>query len=384
MALHHVWTFLSLQRITIKPPLLPSLQCLRTLITATQTSKGDGKVAENKLLLDNLKILGVDVKMARKRQPGVLRKTDTNVHGLVHFLQTKGATREMVASIISRYPRSITRSEEHLLERWQLWRSVFQSDSEIISILNRSPESFFRSSDNENLEKNIIFLTSLGLNSKDLHRLLTTAPRTFSNSVELNHQMVDLLLDVCVSLGGKNPSQFTRAIISKNVYILIRSTKRVQANVEFLQTSLELKNSDMLVLLQGSGAEILDLSHEILKKNFRMLQEKLESLGCNREHANKLIVNYPSILYVSPGRTSNKLDCLLKAGITLKQIMEKPKVLDFSLDNLVWRLGELRKVGYNFDQNGIGILDNSRKRFEAKLQKLNSVKTDNAVLLDCS
>lgn len=374
MALHHVWTSLNFQRIVIQPSLLPFLQRARTLVSSTQTAKDDGKGTENKLLLDNLKILGVDVKMARKRQPGVLRKKVTNEHGLVRFLQTKGANRDVVASIISRYPRAITRSGEHLEERWRLWRSVFQSDSEIISILNRSPESFFRSSDNEDLEKNISFLTSLGLNSKDLHRLVTTAPRTFSNSVELNHQMVDLLQDVCVSLGGKEPSQFARAIIAKNVYILIRSTKRVKANVEFLQASLGLKDSDLLSLLQGSGAEILDLSHEILKRNFRILHEKLDSLGCNREATNKLIVNYASILFVSPGRTSDKLDCLLKAGITMKQVMEKPKVLDFSLDNLRWRLDELRKVGYDFDQNGIGILDNSRKRFEAKLQKLDSVE----------
>uniref|UniRef100_A0A3B4XUZ3 tRNA-dihydrouridine(47) synthase [NAD(P)(+)] n=1 Tax=Seriola lalandi dorsalis TaxID=1841481 RepID=A0A3B4XUZ3_SERLL len=47
-------------------------------------------------------------------------------------------------------------------------------DSEIVTILERSPESFFRSSDNGNLEKNIVFLSSLGLDAKDLHRFLTT------------------------------------------------------------------------------------------------------------------------------------------------------------------------------------------------------------------
>lgn len=381
MALHHVWTSLSLQRILIQPSLLASLQCARTLVRSAlvYTVNGSTQITnvrgtENESLLDNLKFLGVDVKLARKRQPGVLRKSTTNEHGLVQFLQTKGASLEVVASIITRYPRAITRSGEHLETRWQLWRSVFQSDDEIIEILNRSPESFFRSSDNENLGNNILFLTSLGLNSKDLLRLLTTAPRTFSNSVELNHQMVELLQDVCVSLGGKEPNQFAKAIISKNLYILIRSTKRVKANVDFLQASLGLKNSDFLNLLQGSGADILDLSHEILKRNFWMLQEKLQSLGCSREDANKLIVNYGSILFVSPGRTSDKLDCLLKAHITVKQIMEKPKILDFSLDNLRWRLDELRKAGYDFDQNGIGILDSSRKRFEARLQRLDSAK----------
>ncbi|KAJ8333613.1 hypothetical protein SKAU_G00416210 [Synaphobranchus kaupii] len=156
---------------------------------------------ENTSLVKNLATMGVDLKMVRQRQPGVLRKAFTNERGLAHFLQSKGASCETIAGIISRYPRSITRSGAHLEERWELWKSIFKNNSEIVNILERSPESFFRSSDNNNLEKNIVFLGSLGLNSKDLHCLLTTAPRTFSNSVELNRQMVELLQDVCITLG---------------------------------------------------------------------------------------------------------------------------------------------------------------------------------------
>ncbi|KAK9538390.1 hypothetical protein VZT92_003562 [Zoarces viviparus] len=38
--------------------------------------------------------------------------------------------------------------------RWALWRDIFKTDGETVSILDRSPESFFRSGDNGNLEKN--------------------------------------------------------------------------------------------------------------------------------------------------------------------------------------------------------------------------------------
>ncbi|XP_062385098.1 transcription termination factor 1, mitochondrial [Sardina pilchardus] len=379
MALPQLWTSLNLQRTFIQPSLLTSLQWVRTLVTPTQPSTqpsndASDKEEENNLLLDNLKIMGVDVEMAQKRQPGVLRKTITNERGLADFLQFKGASREVMASIISRFPRSISRSEQHLEERWQLWRTVFKSDSEIVSILDRSPESFFRSSDNDNLKKNIVFLTSLGLTSKDLHRLLTTAPRTFSNSVELNRQMVDLLKDVCSSLGGMEPSRFTKDVISKNPFILIRSTKRVRANVEFLQSSLGLTNSELLGVLQGHGAGILDLSHEILKRNFMMLQEKLVAVGGTKKDAITLIVNHASVLFISHERISDKLDRLLQAGITVKQIREKPRILDFSLENLRWRVDELRKVGYDFDRSGVAVLDSSRKRFEARLQKMYSVE----------
>ncbi|XP_074469944.1 transcription termination factor 1, mitochondrial [Sebastes fasciatus] len=353
--------------------------CLPRALCSAPTKSNEPKppvTPENESLLDNLNLLGVDVKKARQRQPGVLRKAITNEQGLAQFLQGKGASRKVIAGIISRYPRAITRSIEHLEQRWQLWRNIFNTDEEIVSILDRSPESFFRSSDNESLEKNIAYLTSLGLNTKDLHRLLTTAPRTFSNSLELNRQMVEFLEDICAELGGKNPEQFAKAVISRNLYILIRSTKRVRTNIDILRTSLKLSDSELLSLLQGPGAEILDLSNEYLKNNFNSLQQKMVSVGCRKTDIKKLIINYPMVLYIGPDTLSSKLDCLLNGGITMKQIVEKPKVLDYSTQNITGRLKELQRVGYDFQMNGINILDSSRKRFDAKMERLSASPDD--------
>lgn len=325
---------------------------------------------ENQSLVENLTLLGVDLKMARQRQPGVLRKSFTNEQGLAKFLESKGASRKVIASIISRYPRAVTRSIDHLNQRWELWRNIFKTDAEIVSILDRSPESFFRSSDNGNLEKNIAFLTSLGLSARDLHRLLTTAPRTFSNSLELNRQMVEFLQDICAELGGENPEQFSKNVISRNLYILIRSTKRVKTNISLLRVSLKLSDSELLSLLQGSGAEILDLSSEYLKKNFKSLQQKMYSLGCPEAEIKQLVINYPMVLYIGPSTLNAKLDCLLNGGITMNQILEKPKVLDYSTQNITGRLVELKRLGYDFQKNGINVLDSSQKRFIAKIEKL--------------
>ncbi|XP_045915262.1 transcription termination factor 1, mitochondrial [Micropterus dolomieu] len=372
-ALFSLHRSVTLQRSVGLVPVQLASACLPRRLCSDPTRSNEPKLPvnpENTSLLENLNLLGVDVKMARQRQPGVLRKSFTNEQGLARFLQGKGASRKVIASIISRYPRSITRSIEHLEQRWELWRNIFKTDAEIVSILDRSPESFFRSSDNGNLEKNIAFLTSLGLNTKDLHRLLTTAPRTFSNSLELNRQMVEFLEDICAELGGKNPEQFPKAVISRNLYILIRSTKRVKANIDILRNSLKLSDSDLLALLQGPGAEILDLSNKYLEKNFNSLQQKMVSLGCRKADIKKLIISYPMVLYIGPDTLSCKLDCLLKGGITVKQILEKPKVLDYSTQNITGRLEELQRVGYDFQKNGINILDSSRKRFNAKIERL--------------
>lgn len=333
-------------------------------------SSFSGSASENKSLLENLSVLGVDVQMAQRRQPGVFRKIQTNEQGLIDFLGQKGASRDIIASIISRFPRAITRSEEHLEERWLLWRSIFNSDAEVVKILNRSPESFFRSSDNGNLEKNIHYLSSLGIQPKDLHRLLTMAPRIFSNTLALNRMMVELLKNVCMSLGGTDCEKFARTVISKNVYILIRSTKRVRSNIEFLLSALELSDEGALKLLQSHGAKILDLSHESMKVNFRNLRLKLESLGCVQAQVRELILNYAPILFASSDTLNQKLDCLIEGGIDIRSIIEKPKVLDYSVATLKQRLHELHQLGYDFNLNGISVLDLSSKRFKSKMEKL--------------
>lgn len=98
----------------------------------------------------------------------------------------------------------------------------------------------------------------------------------------------------------------------------------------------------------------------------------MTALGCRKADVKKLIINYPMILYIGPDTLSSKLDCLLKGGITMKQILEKPKVLDYSTQNITGRLEELRRLGYDFQKNGINILDSSRKRFAAKIEKLSA------------
>lgn len=82
------------------------------------------------------------------------------------------------------------------------------SDLEIVNSLECSPESFFLSNNNLNLENNIKFLCSVGLTHKCLCRLLTSAPRTFSNSLNLNKQMVEYLQETSISLRHNVPTNF--------------------------------------------------------------------------------------------------------------------------------------------------------------------------------
>ncbi|XP_049625025.1 transcription termination factor 1, mitochondrial [Suncus etruscus] len=326
---------------------------------------------KNKKLLNNLITMGVDVDMARKRQPGVFHKTGTNEQDLEMFLMTKGASKEAIASIISRYPRAVTRNLDSLSKRWDLWRRIMTTDLGIINILERSPESFFRSNNNLNLEKNIEFLYSVGLTEKCLCRLLTNAPRTFSNSLNLNKQMIKLLQDISLSLGNNDHIDFIKKVIFKNPFILIQSTKRVKNNIEFLQSTFNLNNEELLVLICGPAAEILDLSNDYVKRNYENIKEKLFSLGCTEEMVQKFVLSYPDMIFLGEKKFNDKVDFLIENEISILQIIDSPRILDSSLNTLKSRIKELVNAGYNFSTSSLSLLSWSQKRYKAKLKKLN-------------
>ncbi|XP_004602340.1 transcription termination factor 1, mitochondrial isoform X2 [Sorex araneus] len=331
----------------------------------------DSEPLENKKLLDNLLTMGVDVDMAKKRQPGVFHKKGTNEQDLEMFLLSKGASKVIIASIISRYPRAVTRNLDSLSKRWDLWRRIIKTDLGIVNILERSPESFFRSNNNLDLEKNIEFLYSVGLTQKCLCRLLTNAPRTFSNTLNLNKQMIKLLQEVSMSLGNNDPVEFVKNIIFKNPFILIQSTKRVKTNIEFLQSTFNLNNEELLVLICGPAAEILDLSNDYVKRNYTNIKEKLFSLDCTEEMVHKFVLSYPDMIFLGEKKFNDKIDFLIEKEISISQIIDSPRILDSSLNTLKSRIKELIDAGYNLSSSNLSLLSWSQKRYKAKLKKLN-------------
>ncbi|XP_006503632.1 transcription termination factor 1b, mitochondrial isoform X1 [Mus musculus] len=342
----------------------------RTFSVECDSKDKESLEEEREDLLSNLVTMGVDIDMARRRQPGVFNKAVTNEQELKIFLLSKGASDKVIGSIISRYPRAITRTPESLSKRWDLWRKIMASDLEIVNILERSPESFFRSNNNLNLENNIKFLCSVGLTHKCLCRLLTNAPRTFSNSLNLNKQMVEFLQETGMSLGHNDPRDFVRKIISKNPSILIQSTKRVKTNIEFLQSTFNLNKQDLLLLICGPGARILDLSNDCTKKNYTNIRERLLSLGCSEEEVQRFVLSYLNMVFLSEKKFNDKIDCLIEEKISASQIIENPRILDSSINTLKTRIRELSHAGYDLSTSSIALLSWSQRRYEAKLKRL--------------
>ncbi|KAM9308108.1 transcription termination factor 1, mitochondrial-like [Gastrophryne carolinensis] len=336
----------------------------------------DGK-SDNVALLQNLKVIGVDVAKVRKLYPSVLRSSDTHEDRLREFLLEKGADHQTVASIISRYPRAITRRSKDLAEVWGVWESMLKTDSAVLRIVSRSPESFFRSGSTEKLVENISFLQSLGLPPKVLSQLMAKAPRTFSNSPQLNKQKVDFFRELCVRLGGEDPDECVRQIITSNIYILTRSTKRVKGNLESIQSLMKLEDKEMLSWFKGEGACILGLCNTYVKDNFLYVQQKFQSEGCSDADISRYIYKNPSVLLLSPKIFSLKLDLLLDCGVEASEILDTPYVLEVSLGSMRNKVKVLKKLGYDFKNNGLTVLLLSQARFSNKMEKLSS-PTDKA------
>nr|XP_042128679.1 transcription termination factor 1, mitochondrial isoform X2 [Peromyscus maniculatus bairdii] len=150
-----------------------------------------------------------------------------------------------------------------------------------------------------------------------------------------------------------------------------RSTKRVKTNIEFLQSTFNLNKENLLLLICGPGAGILDLSNDCTKRNYTNIQEKLLSLGCTDEEVQKFVLSYLNVVFLSEKKFNDKIDCLIEGKISISQIIENPRVLDASINTLKTRIKELVHAGYDLRSSNIALLSWSQKRYKAKLKKLN-------------
>ncbi|XP_072010392.1 transcription termination factor 1, mitochondrial [Engystomops pustulosus] len=327
---------------------------------------------ENLKLVTNLEQMGVDMAQVRKRHAILLKKTITYEQKLKQFLIDKGADAKMVASIISRYPRAITRKHEVLDEMWDIWKGILGTDATVLSVAQRSPESFFRTSNTENFLKNIRYIQSLGLPPKVLSQLMVKSPRTFANSVDLNKQNVEYLLGLCTQLGGKNPREFVREMISRNIFILTKSTNRIQSNVESMKSLMKLDDQALLLWIQGDGAPLLSLSYSYFENNYTGTHAVLKNLGCTESEISLYIFTLPKVLLMTPKIFENKINVLLGCGVDVTEILNTPYVMAVNINSLKSRIKELKELGYDFRSSGIGVLLLSQAKFDARVGRLRS------------
>nr|DBA25219.1 TPA: hypothetical protein GDO54_012775 [Pyxicephalus adspersus] len=314
----------------------------------------------------------IDDEKARKYSTLIPKKA-TCKKKLEDFLLNKGADQLTIDSVISRFPDAITRRCNDLPEVWKLWENVLNTDEAVLAIIKRSPESFFRSGGVDKLSENISFLKSLGLSQKILHQLMEKSPRTFSNSVQLNKQKVVFFRELCVSLGGEDPDTFVRQVITNNIFILTRSTKRMQANIESIQSLLNLRDKHLLSWLKGEASCILNICNMYLTENILHIQQTMQSLGCLEADVTQYICENHSVLLLSPKIFTCKINLLLDCGADPKKILDTPLLLEVSLSSLRDKIKSLKQVNYDFKKKGLHVLVLYQSKFASRLERLSNL-----------
>ncbi|XP_077346953.1 transcription termination factor 1b, mitochondrial-like [Lithobates pipiens] len=342
--------------------------------SCTQFS-GYGEKKENVTQLlnpiqSNAKVTDMDAKKFSRRPSTIIRHAACKTH-LEEFLLQKGASHFSVSRIILTYPKAISARYKDLPEVWGLWKSILKTDEAVLMVVTRSPESFFRSGGIEKLSENIAFFQSLGLSPKILHELMLKSPRTFANTVQLNKQMVFFFQDLCVRLGGENPDDFARQVITNNIFILTRSINRVKANIESIQSLMKLENKDLLSWIYGKGAFTLNLCNNYIEDNFLLFQQKMQSLGVLEADITRYIYENPSILLLSPKVFVYKIELLLNCGIEASKLLDNTLLSDVSLSRLRSRVRLLQQLDYDLGSNGPGILLLRQAEFVNWLKKNN-------------
>lgn len=83
----------------------------------------------------------------------------------------------------------------------------------------------------------------------------------------------------------------------------------MKINIEFLQRTFNLDKEDLLLLVCGPGARILDLSNDCTKRNYTNIKERLLSLGCTEEEVQKFVLSYLNMIFLSEKKFNDKIDC---------------------------------------------------------------------------
>ncbi|KAM8820492.1 transcription termination factor 2, mitochondrial [Eudromia elegans] len=327
---------------------------------------------ENKKIIESLYRLAVDLKKIRRLKEWVLFQDVAYVKETANILQEMGADKATVASILERWPEAILRSPAEINSQRELWQLVCQNEKQLIKLIEQFPESFFTTEFHENQKANILFFQELGLRNNIITRFLTSAPNIFYNPVEKNKHTIKTLQRSYLSLGGSDANMkiWILKLLSQNPFILLNTSTVVQENLEFLQKN-DFTNDEVLQLLSKLKGFIFQLTPTSMQKS--MLFSK-NVFKCSDQELKHLVLRCPALLYYSVPILEERLEGLLKEGISIEQIRETPMVLELTPQIVQYRIKKLSALGYNIRSGTLETLNGTRKDFEVSFGKIQSKK----------
>ncbi|XP_073506027.1 transcription termination factor 2, mitochondrial [Phyllobates terribilis] len=335
------------------------------LDSASHTQKS-GK--ENKRTIDSLYKLSVNIKKIRRLKSWVLYKDVAYVEETANILKEMGASDVTVANILESCPEAFLQEPTEINTSKSIWNLVCPRDGELITLIEKFPDSFFICKSPTNQRDNIKYFQDLGLNNKIVSRLLTSAPQIFCNQVEYNKKMVDALEENYINLGGtrENFKTWIMKLISQDPFVLLKANKTMKENLKFLQ-DLGFPDEKVLKLLAKLKGFVFDLNKDTMRQGVLFTMSTFE---CNNEELRELVMKSPALLYYSVPLLEERLQLLLQEGATLNQVKECPNVLELTPQIVQFRAKKIKQLGRRIQDQSLEILNGTKKDFEANYGKL--------------
>lgn len=347
------------------PKYRPFLACF-IYTTDRQSSK------ENTRTVEKLYKFSVDIRKIRRLKGWVLLEDKTYVEEIANILQELGADETAVASILERCPEAIVCSPTAVNTQRKLWQLVCKNEEELIKLIEQFPESFFTIKDQENQKLNVQFFQELELKNVVISRLLTTASNVFHNPVEKNKQMVRILQESYLDVGGSeaNMKVWLLKLLSQNPFILLNSPAAIKETLEFLQEQ-GFTSFEILQLLSKLKGFLFQLCPRSIQNSISFSKNVFK---CTDHDLKQLVLKCPALLYYSVPVLEERMQGLLREGISIAQIRETPMVLELTPQIVQYRIRKLNSLGYRIKDGHLANLNGSKKEFEANFGKIQAKK----------
>lgn len=355
----------SLSKVLSAPKHRPILPCF-TYTTDSQSKK------ENKKTVEKLYKFSVDIRKIRRLKEWVLLEDETYVEEIANILQQLGANETAVASILERCPEAVVCTPAAVHTQRELWQSVCKNEEELVKLIEQFPDSFFTVKHQENQKLNIQFFQELGLRNVVISRFLTTASSIFHNPVEKNKEMIRILQENYLNLGGSeaNMKVWLLKLLSQNPFILLNSSAAIKETLEFLQEQ-GFTNFELLQLLSKLKAFLFQLCPRSIQNSISFSKNAFK---CTDHDLKQLVLKCPALLYYSVPILEERIQGLLKEGISIAQIRETPTVLELTPQIVQYRIRKLNSLGYRIKDGHLANLHGTKKEFEANFGKIQAKK----------
>ncbi|XP_007540101.1 transcription termination factor 2, mitochondrial [Erinaceus europaeus] len=355
---YRLWSFSKMQS-------TPKYRLLLAHCTCT-TDRHSNK--ENKRTVEKLCKFSVDIGKIRRLKGWVLLKDETYVEEIANILQHLGADDTAVASILERCPETILCNPTAVNTQRELWQLVCKNKEELVKLIEQFPESFFNVKDQEIQKLNIQFFQELGLKNVVICRFLTSIPNIFHNPIEKNKQIIKILQESYLNLGGSeaNMKVWLLKLLSQNPFILLNSSAAIKETLEFFQEQ-GFTNFEILQLLSKLKGFLFQLCPESIQSSMAFSKNTFK---CTDHDLKQLVLKCPALLYYSVPILEERIQGLLQEGISITQIRETPMVLELTPQIVHYRIKKLNSLGYKIKDGHLKNLNGTKKEFEANFGKM--------------